>query len=203
MGVPNIALGIKLVLPQVPTRQVLVPWYEAGQSVCLCSSVSLSVSLSLFTLIHIWRGKQQMVKFQVVKIWSSSHECSYICSKLRTAPFCLRQARDCCHLSTKMPYFLLSKIVDQNSFAVFSKCFEFNQTVIIFSLGWGVAWNWEFHSILAVKLLTLKWSFWYRKSWELEEPKLPFWFRKAGWACNYCVGERKKERKLAHSPKTK
>jgi hypothetical protein len=59
------------------------------------------------------------------------------------------------------------------------------------------------HSILAVKLLTLKWIFWYRKSWELEEPKHPFWFRKAGWACNYCVGERKKERKLAHSPKTK
>jgi hypothetical protein len=114
MGVPNIALGIKLVLPQVPTRQVLVPWYEAGQSICLCSSVSLSLCLSLFTLIHIWRGKQQMMKFQVVKIWSSSHECSYICSELRTAPFCLRQqARDCCHLSSKMPYFLLSQIVDQ------------------------------------------------------------------------------------------
>jgi len=160
MGVPNIALGIKLVLPPVPTRQVLVPWYEAGQSVA-CAALSLS----LFTLIHIWRGKQQMVKFQVVKIWSSSHECSYICRELRTAPFCLRQqARDCCHLSIKMPYFLLSQIVDQNSFAVFSKCFEFNQTVNLFTLGWGVAWNLEFHSILAVKLLTLKWSFWYRKS---------------------------------------
>ncbi len=95
MGVPNIALGITS--SSLQGRY----WYHGTRLVKVFACAALSLSLSLFTLIHIWRGKEQMVKFQVVKIWSSSHECSYICSELRTALFCLRQARDCCHLSSK------------------------------------------------------------------------------------------------------
>jgi hypothetical protein len=45
-GVPNIALGIKRVLPQVPTRQVLVPWYMRLVKLFACAALSLSLSLS-------------------------------------------------------------------------------------------------------------------------------------------------------------